>query len=141
MQLSGIHHLTAVSADAPGNVRFYTKLLGLRMVKKTVNQDDTSAYHLFYADRLASPGSDITFFDWAFMDREQRGNRSISRTGLRVNGETSLRWWADRFDREQIPRGQVLERGGRKVLDFEDPESQRLTLMDDGGRGSSNPWD
>jgi glyoxalase family protein len=60
MQLSGIHHLTAVSADAPGNVRFYTHLLGLRMVKKTVNQDDVSAYHLFYADGLASPGSDIT---------------------------------------------------------------------------------
>ena len=59
MQLSGIHHLTAISADAPGNVKFYTKLLGLRMVKKTVNQDDVSAYHLFYADGLASPGSDI----------------------------------------------------------------------------------
>ena len=61
MQLSGIHHLTAVSADATGNVKFYTKLLGLRMVKKTVNQDDVSAYHLIYADGVASPGSTSLF--------------------------------------------------------------------------------
>ena len=64
MQLIGIHHLTAVSADAPGNVRFYTQVLGMRLVKKTVNQDDVSAYHLFYADGEARPGTDITFFDW-----------------------------------------------------------------------------
>ncbi len=64
MQLTGIHHLTAISADAPGNVAFYTRRLGMRLVKKTVNQDDVSAYHLFYADGLASPGSDLTFFDW-----------------------------------------------------------------------------
>ena len=72
MQLSGIHHLTAVSADAPGNVKFYTKLLGLRLVKKTVNQDDVSAYHLFYADGVASPGSDITFFDFPTAPRAAR---------------------------------------------------------------------
>ncbi len=60
-QLTGLHHLTAITADAPGNRRFYTDTLGLRLVKKTVNQDDTSAYHLFYADGLASPGTDITF--------------------------------------------------------------------------------
>ncbi|HET98896.1 MAG TPA: ring-cleaving dioxygenase, partial [Aurantimonas coralicida] len=61
--LKGIHHLTAITADAPGNLRFYTEVLGLRLVKKTVNQDDTSAYHLFYAGGKASPGTDITFFD------------------------------------------------------------------------------
>ncbi len=64
MQLTGIHHLTAISADAPGNRRFYEGVLGMRLVKKTVNQDDVSAYHLFYADGQASPGTDITFFDW-----------------------------------------------------------------------------
>ncbi len=64
MQLSGIHHLTAVSADAPGNKSFYTETLGMRLVKKTVNQDDVSAYHLFYADGIAAPGSDLTFFDF-----------------------------------------------------------------------------
>ncbi len=64
LQLTGIHHLTAITANAAENLRFYTQTLGLRLVKKTVNQDDTSAYHLFYADGLASPGSDLTFFDW-----------------------------------------------------------------------------
>ena len=64
MQLSGIHHLTAITADARGNHAFYTGTLGMRLVKKTVNQDDVSAYHLFYADGLASPGTDLTFFDW-----------------------------------------------------------------------------
>ena len=77
MQLTGIHHLTAISADAPGNKRFYTGTMGMRMVKKTVNQDDTSAYHLFYADALARPGTDLTFFDWP-APREQRGTHSIA---------------------------------------------------------------
>ena len=76
--LTGLHHLTAVSADAPGNLRFYTETLGMRLVKRTVNQDDTSAYHLFYADGLASPGSDLTFFDWP-VGRERRGNNQGSR--------------------------------------------------------------
>ena len=84
MQLSGIHHLTAVSADASGNKSFYTGPAGLRLVKKTVNQDDVSAYHLFYADGLGSPGTDITFFDWP-SPRERRGTHSIVRTGLRVS--------------------------------------------------------
>ena len=72
MQLTGIHHLTAISADAPGNKRFYTGTMGMRMVKKTVNQDDTSAYHLFYADALARPGTDLTFFDWPAPPRAAR---------------------------------------------------------------------
>ena len=83
MQLTGFHHLTAVTADAPGNHDFYTRILGLRLVKKTVNQDDVSAYHLFYADGLARPGTDLTFFDWP-VERERRGTHSIVRTGLRV---------------------------------------------------------
>src|SRR6266550_4132562 len=83
MHLHGFHHLTAVSADARGNKAFYTGTLGLRLVKKTVNQDDVSAYHLFYADGKATPGTDITFFDWP-MPRERRGASSIVRTGFRV---------------------------------------------------------
>src|SRR3954471_24374392 len=77
MQLTGIHHLTAVTADAPRNHAFYTRTLGMRLVKKTVNQDDTSAYHLFYADGKATPGTDLTFFDWP-VTPEKRGTRSIS---------------------------------------------------------------
>src|SRR3954452_25105709 len=97
MHLTGIHHLTAVSADAPGNLRFYTQTLGMRLVKKTVNQDDVSAYHLFYADGKGSPGSDLTFFDWP-VGRERRGARSIVRTGLRVAGADALAWWERRLD-------------------------------------------
>src|SRR3954470_17071545 len=92
MKLTGIHHLTAVSADAPGNVAFYTKTLGMRLVKKTVNQDDTSAYHFFYADGKASPGSDLTFFDFR-TSPAQPGNNSISRTGLRIAGRASFDYW------------------------------------------------
>src|ERR1043165_7426797 len=76
MQLTGIHHLTAISAAAPGNKKFYTETMGMRMVKKTVNQDDTSAYHLFYADALARPGTDLTFFDWP-APPEQRGTHHL----------------------------------------------------------------
>jgi glyoxalase family protein len=140
MQLTGIHHLTAVSADAPGNVAFYGRTLGLRLVKKTVNQDDVSAYHLFYADALASPGTDITFFDWP-APRERRGNNSITRTGLRVAGDATLRWWAQRFAELGVPHGAVETRDGRLTLDFEDPEGQRLSLVDDGGAGAAHPWD
>src|SRR4051794_41813455 len=111
MQLTGIHHLTAVSADAPGNVAFYSGLLGMRLVKKTVNQDDVSAYHLFYADGLASPGSDLTFFDWP-VGRERRGSRSISRTGLRVEGEASLRWWSERLSQAGVAPSGGAPRGG-----------------------------
>jgi glyoxalase family protein len=139
MRLTGIHHLTAVSADAPGNFRFYTDVMGLRLVKKTVNQDDTSAYHLFYADGLASPGSDLTFFDWP-APREKRGGRSVVRTALRVAGADALDWWAGRLTAKGVAHGGVIERGGRAALDFEDAEGQRLSLVDDGGAGEAHPW-
>ena len=140
MQLTGIHHLTAVTADAPGNHAFYTRTLGMRLVKKTVNQDDVSAYHLFYADAQGSPGTDITFFDWP-VQPERRGTNSIVRTALRVSGESSLGWWRDRFASLGVRHGEILERDGRLTLDFEDPEGQRLGLVDDGGAGTSHAWD
>src|SRR5476649_1524198 len=134
MQLSGVHHLTAVSADAPGNVKFYTKLLGLRMVKKTVNQDDVSAYHLFYADGVASPGSDITFFDFPTLP-EKRGNNTITRTGMRVNGEQTLEWWHARLKKAAVKVGDIAIIDGRATVGFEDAEGQRLALVDDAGQG------
>jgi glyoxalase family protein len=140
MQLTGIHHLTAVSADASGNHAFYTKTLGMRLVKKTVNQDDVSAYHLFYADAQASPGSDITFFDWP-VGRERRGTHSITRTALRIAGEGTLEWWKRRFEAEGVQHADIVERDTRLVLDFEDFEGQRLSLVDDGGAGPAHPWD
>ncbi len=139
MQLTGIHHLTAVTADAARNHDFYTRTLGMRLVKKTVNQDDASAYHLFYADGEATPGSDITFFDWP-VTPEQRGTHSISRTGLRVAGKETLRWWKERFEKESVTHGDVVDRDGRKTLDFEDFEGQRLSLVEDGGVGEAHPW-
>ena len=140
MQLTGLHHLTAVSADAQANHRFYTGVLGMRLVKRTVNQDDTAAYHLFYADGQATPGTDLTFFEWP-VPPERRGTRSIVRTMLRVAGEAALRWWADRFAASGVPHQPVVRRDGRLTLDFEDPEGQRLGLVDDGGTVEAHPWE
>jgi glyoxalase family protein len=135
MQLTGIHHLTAISAKPRDNLAFYTGMLGMRLVKKTVNQDDVSAYHLFYADGKANPGTDLTFFDFPAAP-ERRGTNSISRTGLRVSGESSLRYWKDR-----LGKGDVTEVDGRLTLPFEDSEGQRLVLVDDDGAGPASPWD
>jgi glyoxalase family protein len=140
LQLGGIHHLTAITAEASRNLRFYTGTLGLRLVKKTVNQDDVSAYHLFYGDGEARPGSDLTFFDWP-LPRERRGTHSIVRTGLRVAGATTLEWWAQRLRAAGTTMGEVQELDGRLTLLFEDPEGQRMALIDDGGAGSPSPWD
>jgi len=134
MNLLGIHHLTAISAQIRENHRFYTETLGMRLVKRSVNQDDVSAYHLFYADAKGSPGTDLTFFDWP-MPRERRGTRSITRTSLRVGGEASLAWWLDRLEAHQLHHGQIQEVDGRLTLMFEDEEGQRLALVDDAGAG------
>src|SRR6476660_3355004 len=96
MQLTGLHHVTAVTSDAPRNYDFYTKTLGLSLVKKTVHQDDVSAYHLCFADGLATPGSDLTFFDWPAA-RDRRGTNSIVRTSLRVGGQNAIAFWAKRL--------------------------------------------
>ncbi len=140
MDLLGIHHLTAVSAKIRDNHQFYTRTLGMRLVKRSVNQDDVSAYHLFYADAKGAPGTDLTFFDWP-MAPERRGTRSIVRTSLRVNGLEALEWWHAYLRDRGVKSGDVVERDGRLTLDFEDPEGQRLALVDDGGEGTSNPWD
>ena len=140
MQLTGIHHLTAISAKPRENLAFYTGLLGMRLVKKTVNQDDVSAYHLFYADGKANPGTDLTFFDFPAAP-EHRGANSISRTGLRVAGEGSLGYWRDRLKKAGGHTGEITEVDGRLTLPFEDGEGQRLVLADDGGIGSASPWE
>jgi len=141
MQLHGIHHLTAVSSSIRENLRFYTGPMGMRLVKRSVNQDDVSAYHLFYADAVGTPGTDLTFFDWK-MPRENRGTNSVVRTMLRVNGADSLDWWKNRFEELGVTSGEIIERDGRTTLDFEDTEGQRLSLVDDGGSGDPpKPWE
>jgi glyoxalase family protein len=132
MNLTGIHHVTAISADAPLNHRFYVGTMGMRMVKKTVNQDDTTAYHLFYADGAGSPGTDLTFFDWP-TPPARRGTNAIVRTALRVAGEASLDWWRERLAAAGITASPIRAVNGRSAIDFEDPEGQRLTLLADGG--------
>ncbi len=137
MTLRGMHHVTAISATAAGNHAFYTGVLGMRMVKKTVNQDDTTAYHLFYADAEGRPGTDLTFFDWPAAP-ERRGAGSVVRTRLRVAG-AALAWWAAHLSQAGVTSHAVAE-DGRNGLAFEDPEGQRLLLLDDGGAGNARPW-
>jgi glyoxalase family protein len=134
MDLLGIHHLTAITARVRDNHRFYTRVLGMRLVKRSVNQDDVSAYHLFYADGAGTPGTDLTFFDWP-MPRERRGTHSIVRTQLRVRGPDSLEWWAGRLRENGVDSSEIRERDGRATLDFEDGEGQRLALVDGGDDG------
>lgn len=141
MQLAGIHHLTAITAQASRNHAFYTRTLGLRLVKKSVNQDDVSAYHLFYADGRATPGTDLTFFDWPAA-RERRGTHSIVGTGLRVGNETALKWWAARFAAEAVTHEPITTRDGLPTLDFEDFEGQRLSLVvDEKPHEPAHPWE
>lgn len=140
MELLGIHHLTAVSAAIRENHHFYTRTMGMRLVKRSVNQDDVSAYHLFYADAKGSPGTDLTFFDWP-MPRERRGTCAITRTFLRVAGLEALTWWSQRLRDLHVTVGEMVERDGRLTLDLEDPEGQRLALVDDGGVGETHPWE
>lgn len=136
MELTGLHHVTAVSGDAPGNVAFYTGVLGLRLVKKTVNQDDVSAYHLFYADAAGSPGSDVTFFDWPRIGAHVPGAGDIAEIALRVPGPAALAWWSQHLAARGVAHSPLEDHGGRQSITFTDPEGQRLRLVDDGGA----PW-
>lgn len=133
MQLTGIHHITAVTAKIARNVEFYTNVLGLRMVKKSVNQDDVSAYHLFYADKLGSPGTDMTFFDWPHIGPNRRGVDSISGTAFRVSSSAALEFWAERLSERGTRVVQNRAFANRELIEFEDPEGQQLFLVDDRG--------
>ena len=141
MELHGIHHLTAVSARIRDNYRFYTRVMGMRLVKRSVNQDDVSAYHLFYADGVGSPGTDLTFFDWA-VPAERRGTNCVARTFLRVRDGETVQWWRGRLAEEGVAAGEVHELDGRTTLLFTDGEGQRLGLVEDGGQGDEpTPWE
>jgi glyoxalase family protein len=102
MRLDGIHHITAVTADAPGNVDFYARVLGLRLVKKTVNQDDPTVYHLFYGDEQAHPGADLTFFEYPGAPRGEAGDGMVHRIVWRVAGDAAIAFWRDRLAAEGV---------------------------------------
>jgi glyoxalase family protein len=133
MQLHGLHHVTSVTARIGMNADFYTRVLGLRLVKRSVNQDDVNAYHLFYADKVGSPGTDITFFDWPDIGSNRRGTDSIVLTAFRVDGRAALDYWAERLAGQGVDQQGIETFAGRSVLRFTDPEGQRLMLVDDGG--------
>lgn len=141
LRLGGIHHVSAISAHIGRSHEFYTRVLGLRPVIRTVNQDDTTMYHLFFGDGIGSPGSDMTVFDIRGAAREHRGNNSITRTNFRVSGGDTLDWWASRFDELGVARSAIAARGGRRVLDFDDAEGTPLALVYDDGQGDAFPWD
>jgi len=123
MRLEGIHHITAITGDAPQNVNFYAGVLGLRLVKKTVNQDDPTVYHLFYADEVGSPGSDITFFEYPGARRGRAGGGMVHRIVWRVASEAALSFWEERLRGEGVDLSREPAR-----LRFSDPEGLGLEL-------------
>ncbi len=130
MQLEGIHHISSITGDAARNVDFYVRVLGLRMVKKTVNQDDPSVYHLFYADEQGSPGADLTFFEYPGARRGRAGAGMVHTIVLRVGSEASLDFWRLRLADEQVDS----ERTDAPSLRFADPEGLGYELVvDDSG--------
>ena len=143
----GLHHVTAVTADARANLAFYTRVLGMRLVKKTVNQDDVSAYHLFYADDIGQAGTELTFFEWAHVPPAHNGAGAVTETALRVRGgRETLGAWQAHFDRHGVTHGAIEDWAGNPSLSFQDPEGQRLRLIAEPGQDSGDglrefhPW-
>src|SRR5258708_5661713 len=124
MKLEGIHHITAITADAPGNVEFYTGVLGLRMVKKSVNQDDPTVYHLFYGDEKGSPGADLTFFEYPGAARGKAGAGMVHRILWRVSSSQALDFWRRRL----AAGGTPAELTGQSLV-FADPEGLEHELV------------
>ncbi|MCL6601724.1 MAG: ring-cleaving dioxygenase [Paenibacillus sp.] len=143
LSLKGLHHVSAITAKAPENFKFYTEVLGLRLIKKTVNQDDISVYHLFYGDEQGNPGTELTFFEIPMSGRNREGNNSISALSLRVPSDEALTYWEERLTKYNIDHGALTELGGRQTLSFRDHEGQRFILVSDEhdqGVAGGIPW-
>lgn len=141
--LKGIHHVTAITSNAEKNYDFFTRVLGMRLVKKTVNQDDIQTYHLFFADDRGSAGTDMTFFDFPGIRKGMHGTNEISKTSFRVPTDKALDYWAKRFDRLEVKHNGIEEQFGKKALSFSDFDDQRYQLISDEhneGIGSGIPW-
>jgi glyoxalase family protein len=138
--LAGLHHVSALSAKIARSHDFFVRVLGMRPIVKTVNQDAPSMYHLFYGDAAGSPGSEMTIFDMPKAAPERRGNNSISLITFRVASGDALEFWAARFRRMGVPHSSATERDGRMTVDFEDREGTRLSFVTDEGEGDSFPW-
>ena len=142
--LLGIHHVTAITSSAEKIYDFYTNILGMRLVKKTINQDDIHTYHLFFADDKGSPGTDITFFDFIGIPKKVEGVNEISRTGFRVTNDEALEYWLKRFKKYDVIHEEIKDMFGKKVVFFEDFDEQKYALFSDEnniGVESGIPWE
>lgn len=141
--LKGIHHVTAITSSAEKNYEFFTYVLGMRLVKKTVNQDDIQTYHLFFADDKGSAGTDMTFFDFPGIPKGRHGTDEIYKTSFRVPNDAALEYWVNRFDRMDVKHQGIQELFGKKVLAFVDFDDQHYQLISDEkneGVASGTPW-
>jgi glyoxalase family protein len=141
--LKGIHHVTAITSSAEKNYEFFTYILGMRLVKKTVNQDDIQTYHLFFADDTGSPGTDMTFFDFPGIPKGQHGTNEIYKTAFRVPTDAALDYWVKRFDRLEVKHTGIKEQFGKKTISFVDFDDQQYQLISDEnnqGVSAGTPW-
>lgn len=141
--LKGIHHVTAITSSAEKNYDFFTNILGMRLVKKTVNQDDIQTYHLFFADDKGSAGTDMTFFDFPGIPKGTHGTNEISKTSFRVPDDAALDYWEKRFDRLEVKHSGIKELFGKKTLSFVDFDDQQYQIISDEnnkGVASGTPW-
>lgn len=129
--LKGIHHVTAITSSAEKNYEFFTYVLGMRLVKKTVNQDDIQTYHLFFADDTGNPGTDMTFFDFPGIPKGVHGTNEISKTSFRVPSNKALDYWVERLDRLEVKHKGIKEQFGKKTLTFVDFDDQQYQLISD----------
>ncbi|MED1203979.1 ring-cleaving dioxygenase [Heyndrickxia acidicola] len=142
-QLKGIHHVTAITSSAEKNYEFFTFVLGMRLVKKTVNQDDIQTYHLFFADDTGSPGTDMTFFDFPGIPKGVHGTNEISKTSFRVPSDAAIDYWLNRFERLKVKNSGIKEQFGTKTLSFVDFDDQQYQLISDEkneGVKAGIPW-
>ncbi|MCC2252696.1 ring-cleaving dioxygenase [Virgibacillus sp. AGTR] len=141
--LKGIHHVTAITSSAEKNYEFFTYVLGMRLVKKTVNQDDIQTYHLFFADDNGNPGTDMTFFDFPGIPKGSHGTNEIYKTSFRVPSDAALDYWVQRFERLEVKHTGIKEQFGKKSLSFVDFDDQQYQLISDEaneGVDSGIPW-
>lgn len=142
-QLKGLHHVTAITSSAEKNYEFFTYVLGMRLVKKTVNQDDIQTYHLFFADDKGTAGTDMTFFDFPGIPKGVHGTNEIYRSGFRVPTDAALEYWVKRFDKYEVKHSGIKQLFGKKIINFEDFDEQQYMLISDEnneGVASGIPW-
>jgi len=127
--IKGHHHLSMITKDIQANNYFYETVLGLRRVKKTVNQDDPSMYHLFFGDRKGTPGTELTFFDMPMAGSTHRGSNAFTKIGLVVSSEGSLHYWKNRLEQYNIPHGKITTYAHRPALQFADPDGLKIIFV------------